>query len=135
MLVLPLVPLAMLATFLTGMIGLVFPTLADIFGVLAFVFLAYIIQIATWFAALPFASFIVPAFPFPVMVLAYVLIGWCFYTLRRRSTQSRPAIVLTEVANWTIEEESAVWATQKAKERPLTERSQTDGDATPIFFR
>jgi competence protein ComEC len=115
MLVLPAVPLAMLSTFFTGLIGLVAPGLATLFGVVAYVFLAYIITVATWFASLPFAMFVVPTFSFGVMCLAYVGIGYVVYKLYRRTHGSTSKIDFSLVEGWTIEEEGSLSGTDIIK--------------------
>ena len=103
MLVLPMVPVAMMLTFITGVVALLSPHLAAVVGVLAFLSLKYIILLATSFAALPFASFIVPAFPFFVVPVLYTFIGLGLYRLYARSRL--PSINLSDFANWTIVEE------------------------------
>lgn len=75
MLVLPMVPLAMLFTFLTGMIGLASSALGSLIGYVAYLSLSYIIMIAERFGDLSFSAQIVPVFPFWVVVISYVGIG------------------------------------------------------------
>lgn len=82
-LVLPMVPVAMFLTFAAGMAGLLSASLALPFAYAAYWSLAYILAAAEWFAALPFAAYVVPAFPFWVVplsygVMAYVL--WRYWT-------------------------------------------------------
>ncbi len=67
LLVLPMVPVAMLLTFITGLVSIVFPALVAIVAFPTYWSLRYIIDIAVWFADLPLASFIVPPFPFFVV--------------------------------------------------------------------
>lgn len=74
-LVLPAVPAAMLLIFLAGMIDIFAPMLALPIAFLAHGLLSYIIQIAERFAALPFAAFPVPAFPFWIVVVSYGLLA------------------------------------------------------------
>jgi competence protein ComEC len=135
MLVLPVVPLAMLATFLTGLAGFVFPALATVLGIAAYGFLTYIILIATWFANIPFAALVVPAFPFSLMVVAYVCIGYVVYRWYYHHTPTPVPIDYTEVATWTIVEEASLHELHKPKERSASERSLHDGGETPVFFR
>jgi competence protein ComEC len=133
MLVLPIVAVAMLATFLTGIVGFILPPLATVLGVIAYGFLVYIISIATWFAALPFAAFVVPEFPFVIMVFMYVLIGFGVYKLSHRANTGLPVIDFSEIEGWTIVEEEALQENQNTKER--TSAVRPDKDITPIFFR
>jgi competence protein ComEC len=71
MFVLPVVPVAMLLTFITGIIGLFSITVASVIGFMALISLNYILFIAKWFAALPFAAVTVPQFSFIGVVLLY----------------------------------------------------------------
>ena len=135
MLVLPMVPFAMLFSFLTGLVGFVLPALAALVGVVAYGFLAYLILLATWFADIPFAAFVVPAFPFPVMVILYIGIGLALYRFHTWTLHKVPAIDYTAVAGWTIVEEETLKQQLKQKERPDAERSLGEEGSTPIFFR
>ncbi len=87
-LVLPLVPLTMLAGFLAGIVGLFVPLLAPIAGLPAYVLLHYIVSVATYAAALPLAQIIVPAFPFFVVVMLYVLLAAGVWWLKRNTLHS-----------------------------------------------
>jgi competence protein ComEC len=71
-LVLPIVPIAMLATFIAGMITIGSQLLAIPFAFVAHYALAYIILMATWFAALPFAAIAVPAFDAWLVPILYI---------------------------------------------------------------
>lgn len=75
-LVLPLVPLAMLASFLAMLAGLILPAVAPLFGIPAYALLSYVIGIAEAAASLPLAAFTVPAFPFALVVAAYAALGF-----------------------------------------------------------
>jgi hypothetical protein len=130
-----MVPLAMLFTFVTGLVGFVLPALATLMGVVAYGFLAYIILLASWFANLPFASFVVPAFPFPIMVLAYIGIGYALYRFHIYQMQREPSIDYSPIAGWTIVDEATLKLQLKQKERPDGERSLGDNNHAPIFFR
>lgn len=135
MLVLPTVPLAMLASFVTGLLGFILPALATLTGVVAYGFLAYIILIATWFANLPFAAFAVPAFPFALMVISYLGIGFALYRFHVQVVHKVPAIDYSTVAGWTIVEEESFRQHLPQKERPVDERSLFATEHPPIFFR
>lgn len=77
-LVLPIIPLAMLVTFLTGLTG---GWLAVILGLGAGCLLDYILRIAEWLADLPFSSLTFT--PTPLWVggyyIALILIGWIIW--------------------------------------------------------
>jgi competence protein ComEC len=135
MLVLPLVPFAMLFSFLTGLVGFVMPSLATLLGVVAYGFLAYIIVLATWFADIPFAAFVVPAFPFSVMVIFYIGIGYALYRFHMGTLHKVPTIDYSAVTGWTIIEEETLKHQLAQKERPHSERSLGEEGSTPIFFR
>jgi competence protein ComEC len=82
-LVLPMVPIAMLLTFITGLTAFIFPSLALVFSYPAYLSLEYIISIAWWFSKLPFAAYIVPAFSFYFVPLAYAGLGYFLWRLRK----------------------------------------------------
>ncbi len=122
MLVLPMVPVAMFLTFFAGVIGFVAPTLALLVGALAEVSLTYILRVAELFAQVPFASVVVPAFGFWVVLIGYTLLGWWVYRLHNPSKHTR------YLRGWTIEEEEVLL--QRIKEAP-----QSDASSAPVFFR
>jgi len=94
-LVLPMVPVAMLLTFFTGLFAYISTSLAVPLAFLAHLSLTYIIFIAKWFASIPFAAFTVPAFPFFLVPLGYVLIAtFLWWAIREED----------ELKGWTIKE-------------------------------
>lgn len=124
LLVLPMVPVAMLLTFITGMVGFISTSLSFLFGYLAYWSLAYIIFIAQIFAALPFAAYVVPAFPFYVVVIVYFLYAYILWRLYiKTSTPRRPLVEKND--DWTVVEEQTL--------APVT--SKTIANDVPIFFR
>lgn len=124
LLVLPMVPVAMLLTFITGMVGFVNGTLSSLIGYLAYVSLVYIIYIAEVFAKLPFAAYIIPAFPFYVVVIVYLLYAYILWRLYIKT--SRPnSPVIPKTDDWTVEEEEVL---------ALSLSKQVNSN-TPIFFR
>lgn len=100
-LVLPMVPVAMMLTFLTGVAGSVLAPLGLVFGFLASLSLMYIIQITERFAALPFAAFSIDAFPFWVVGVLYGCLA--FFLVRRTNHAYKED---EELAMWTIEEDT-----------------------------
>ena len=81
-LVLPMVPIAMLLTFATGMLAMLSTKLELLLAYPTYWSLSYINNLALWFADLPFAAFTVPTFAFyivPVSYLALGLIIWYSY--------------------------------------------------------
>ena len=135
MLVMPAVPFAMLSTFLTGLAGLVSAPLATLIGAVSYGFLTYIILIATWFAALPFAAFTVPEFPFLVVILLYVVIGLVVYRVSNRRSSTVEKIDFSSVAHYTVAREEEVVSIDATKKLEVSSSSNTKSDVTPVFFR
>jgi len=131
-LVLPMVAVAMLLTFFTGLLGLFSSSLVLPVAYLTHLSLSYILVIATWFAGLSFASYVVPPFPFWVMVLAYIVLGlivWKVVT-RHKGVKQDEEIALK---GWTIEDEINK---KEMAELSTGDNSAKDNSATtPIFFR
>jgi len=101
-LVLPVVPFAMGLTFAAGMVGAVTPALGAAVGLFATLLLNYIVYVATFFAALPFAAFAVPAFPFVLVVLLYVLLGYSLWRVSLRETKERQTDQTSDFSDWEI---------------------------------
>ena len=154
-LVLPAVAAAMLATFIAGLAALFAPAIAPPLAALADLTLSYILVIATTVADWPFASFVVPAFPFWVVPVAYALLGVAYWRWGVRSIDTTPApqtatgstsvtTVSThsdDLANWTIIDEAELRAqlrsrmeTQSGAGRRPAPPEKTS-EEIPIFFR
>jgi competence protein ComEC len=75
MLTMPMVPLAMGLSALAGFAGIVFGSFSSLLGIIlafpAYLANAYLILVARGSAALPFAAFTLPSFPFWLVVVAY----------------------------------------------------------------
>lgn len=102
-LVLPMVPVAMFLTFITGMIAFVSMPLAFVAGLCATWSLTYILFIAETFARLPFASFAVPSFPFVITLMSYAVLAYLLWRLHAMHPAQQ-----TEYALWTIVDESVL---------------------------
>jgi competence protein ComEC len=87
-LALPLVPLAMLLSFLAGIVGLVLPSVAPLFGLPAYVVLSVVVQIATVAAELPLAAHTIPQFPFLIVIGMYA--GLALLVFKYKSTTLSP---------------------------------------------
>lgn len=98
-LVLPVVPLAMLLTFLVGIVSFISLPLAMLIGFFASLTLQYIVEVALFFATLPLASVIIPETPAWLMGVLYVVMLWVVLSLKMRNTLQNLA------HGWTIEEE------------------------------
>ena len=78
-LILPLIPLTMLASFMTGLFGFVSYAIALPFGFIAHLLLSYILGMIHFFASLPFASVTIKQFPLIGTIILYILIFyWVF---------------------------------------------------------
>jgi competence protein ComEC len=78
-LILPLIPLTMLASFMTGLVGFVSYTIALPLGFIAHLLLSYILGVIHFFASLPFASVTIKQFPLIGTIILYILIFyWVF---------------------------------------------------------
>lgn len=95
-LVLPMVPVAMFATFVLGCISFIVPPLVPFLAYITYLSLHYILGIATFFAAVPFATVAVPPFPVWVLLLAYLGLGYLLWRFKIRTND--------ELAGWTIVE-------------------------------
>jgi competence protein ComEC len=127
-LVLPMVPVAMLLTFFTGLASILLPPLALPLSYLTHLSLSYIIILATWFSQLPFSAFVVPAFPWWFMAVIYAGLGYFlhwYYQTRLNSpvTQKHDS---ESLAGWIIEDEAEL------KVKQIKSNQSSD---TPIFFR
>jgi competence protein ComEC len=90
-LVLPVIPAAMALSALAALAALlpIPEAVLSFLSLPAYIALTYIIRVAEWSAALPFARAIVPAFPLWVTVIAYLVLGLGVI----RATQSGAAFV------------------------------------------
>ena len=124
-LVLPMVPVAMGLSFVTGLIGFVFPPLAILVGFIANLSLEYIIVVAKLFASLPFASFVVPVFPFWVVVVLYVLLGFILLRAHTRRQDGEPDFKSEDptTEGWTVVPLASIVENKNSAQR-VVERNQ-----------
>lgn len=126
-LILPMVPVAMMLTFISGLLAYVSIPLGQIIAYLANIALLYIINVAEFFAALPFSAYVVPPFPFIFVVIAYLILGYLVYRLHTSRT-SHKSSTDHDLSGWTIVDMKDYAAS--------IEKTTTDHDVkTPIFFR
>ena len=117
--VLPAVPLAMLGTFLSGLIALVSIPLALPTAFITNIILGFIVTVALWSAALPFAALSVPVFPVAGVFILYGILAavlWRRYFLVEEKN---------ECSDWLVEEEKETGTTEGVV--PVSE--------PPVFFR
>lgn len=117
LLVLPMVPIAMLLTFATGMLAFVSFKLAWLVSFPTYWSLTYINNLALGFASLPLSSFVIPAFSFYVVPIAYLIMGVVLW----RSYRPEIGFGYGEMA------EQLLGNSKKSNEEESSE--------TPIFFR
>ena len=78
-LILPLIPVTMLASFLVGIFSFISSVIALPFAYIAHLFLKYILAVIHFFASVPFASVTIQSFPIILTILLYILIFyWAF---------------------------------------------------------
>lgn len=78
-LILPLIPLTMLASFFTGVAGFISTTIALPFGFVAHLLLSYILGVIHFFASLSFASVTIKQFPLIGTIILYILIFYLVF--------------------------------------------------------
>lgn len=93
LLVLPLVPLAMALSAVAGLVGMVLPSVAPLFGLPAHLVLSYILEVARFMGTLPAASVQVPQFPFLLVLLAYL--GLAYVIAKAPAKASVPRALLS----------------------------------------
>ncbi len=97
---------------------------AALVGFIAYIPLAYIVGVAERFSSLSFASFVVPAFPFWVVIVSYALLGYWIYRLWYHKDIVKEDELLK---GWTIVEEETIMGDVSKDTSPITK--------PPIFFR
>ncbi len=147
-LVLPMVPIAMLLTFATGMVAFVSAKLALLISFPTYWSLTYINTLALWFADFSLSAFVVPAFSFYVVIISYFIMGiilWRLYKPELGFGYSEMAenllVVKSEVVetkketvtDWKIVEERDGEDQAGDKKEQMPKASAPDD--TPIFFR
>ena len=129
MLVLPMVPVAMLLTFITGLVGAVSIPIGSLFGLLAYLPLQYIMVVAEQFAAFPFAVVTIPTISVWTVVGMYVVLG-ALYTVWRHSQQTdgeQSVSYIPGLRDWQVVDEAEIQTGGESSDSPP--------DVTPIFFR
>ncbi len=79
LLAMPFVPAAMALSALAGIAGILFscaPIISIVLGMPAYLATLYLIELAQWSTALPFAAFTLPPFPFWLVVASYAALIW-----------------------------------------------------------
>lgn len=134
MLVLPMVPYAMILTFVTGVAGLLSDTLGIVVGYGTYLLLQYIIVVAEVCARMPLASVTLAQFPLWGMVMAYVCLVWVYVRLMKGRNIQRIRDEHTKTVNeyegWVIEEE-----VETNKKEPGEAFHASPGPASKFPFR
>jgi len=115
-LVLPMVPFAMLTSFVTGVIAFISPEAAQFAGLAAYATLWYILFIAETFASFSFSSFAIPPFSFVWVLLMYTALGYAVYWLAARKKKGKSAFLLR---GWTIVSEEEYKASLPKPKDPV----------------
>lgn len=90
-LVLPMVPLAMLLSFFTGLAAFIFTPIASVLAFATYLSLTYIITLAEWFSSLPMAAIAIPPFPFWLVPAGYAVIAYLVWRLQQKSDELKEA--------------------------------------------
>ena len=136
LLILPLVPIAMLLTFISGMVALLWPSFAQLIGFGAYLSLGYILLIAEWFATLPFAAFWIPAFSFIWVPIGYLGLWWLYrWYVRWSERRVRPTPAATACDEFDLSEWTILTAAEFSERQAHTKEKSHRTDDTPIFFR
>lgn len=88
-LILPIIPLTMLLSFVTGMLGYISPFISVPFGYVSHLLLGYILAVIHFFASLPFASVTISSFPLIVTLILYGLIAWWVFKKRKTVLENK----------------------------------------------
>lgn len=91
LLVLPFVPIAMLLTFIAGVSGLLFPSMAFLFGQPAQWLLTYMTTVTEYLAKLPWAQTEIQITTWHVAAAYIIIVGICIYLQRATKFQLRDA--------------------------------------------
>ncbi|MDD3662894.1 MAG: ComEC/Rec2 family competence protein [Candidatus Pacebacteria bacterium] len=75
-LILPVIPLAMLFSFLTSVLGFISSFFALPFGYLAHLILSYVFSVINFFANFSFSSVGIKSFPLIITILLYLFLSW-----------------------------------------------------------
>ena len=94
LLVLPLVPLAMLLTFLTGVGALVVPSIAPFIGMPVYLLLQYMTHVASYLSALPWAQSSMTIGPVVVVSYYVAVAGVCLYMWRKTNYPLRDSNII-----------------------------------------
>lgn len=148
-LVLPMVPVSMLLTFIMGVTSYFSVTLATLVALPNYLSLSYITEIAWWFSELPFASYVVPAFPWFAVPIAYTVMCYLLWKFNKSDLSLGQGDLAEKIltnnfnkndqslSDWQIEEVFDEELGQGSDNSKAAE-SQSDSaakDNTPIFFR
>ena len=91
LLILPLVPLAMLSGFITGIAGMIWPVLGLVFGALAWLVASLVIFLARLFSNLPYASLDI-FISWRVLIVAYFFIILALVFLKNKKAVKEPQL-------------------------------------------
>lgn len=83
-LILPIIPITMLFSFITGFIGLFSNIISLPFAYISNILLSYILKIIHIFANIPFASVNIKSFPLILVFIIYIILFWWLFRQNKR---------------------------------------------------
>lgn len=89
LLVLPIVPFAMMGSFITGLLGFTAHAVAVPFSLVTLSFLSYIISVTKFFAGLPFSAVAIPAGAGSIVALI-LMSGLVYFLLKKKKVTDMP---------------------------------------------
>jgi competence protein ComEC len=135
-LVLPMVPIAMFLTFITGIVATIIAPLGIFVGFIAHLSLSYIIKIAELLSTIPFAAVTIPAFPWWGIVIMYAFIIWLTLWLKERNALSSDnTIPVNRSTAFVASNDYEGWVIEEEKETPPGTRSVPGGVKDDFPFR
>jgi competence protein ComEC len=127
LLVLPVVPFAMLGSFIAGTLWFVLPNVALVFGYVTQILLSYIIAVASFFANVPFATMQVGVVSLWWVPLLYSMLGCLYWWVCKQ----RPAKKVA-VNDWIIVDEDSL---KRADNSDTQSKATSSSETVPKWFR
>ena len=125
-LIVPLMPLSMIAGFITGFAGLVSPIFAILPGKIAYALLNYQISAISMLAHLPFAAVAIQNFSLPIVIIIYGIFFWIFWKEYGKGEEK------VESRKYRVESQEE--KKKKEIEKRSREENKSEGEATDTSF-
>ncbi|MBI2048756.1 MAG: ComEC family competence protein [Parcubacteria group bacterium] len=91
--ILPAIPLAMIASFVTGVCTFIYESAGIVVGFPAYALLSYVIHATEFFAHIPLGAIELPAFSFGWVAALYVIVGTAFHVYKKSGTKPLSVII------------------------------------------